>query len=251
MSLSNPNAYVTEERLNEYHNTILPYLGGMPDILANKFARGDMYSTDEKMIGSYLGKPLYQRTFDYGSELVIKYNTWTDTGISNSGMETLVSSYASGDFTNGSRNVFYINTAADSGNTVKALACRSNADISVRYITLQYTKINDSLIEIGIDTDYSTTEKIIGTWIDGKPLYQKTWTGLNKTDDNDTWIELVQLPENCLSIISVENVRTNNSMLTGLFEVSIKNNGYLNFKQMSSSTRVIDSITLQYTKTTD
>jgi hypothetical protein len=29
-------------------------------------------------------------------------------------------------------------------------------------------------MEIGSNTDYSTTEKIIGTWIDGKPLYQKT-----------------------------------------------------------------------------
>jgi len=27
--------------------------------------------------------------------------------------------------------------------------------------------------------DYSTDEKVIGSWIDGKPLYQKTFTGLN------------------------------------------------------------------------
>ena len=25
--------------------------------------------------------------------------------------------------------------------------------------------------------DYSTTEQVVGTWIDGKPLYEKTFTG--------------------------------------------------------------------------
>ena len=35
-------------------------------------------------------------------------------------------------------------------------------------------KSADSAVEIGSDTDYSTTEKIVGTWIDGKPIWQKT-----------------------------------------------------------------------------
>ena len=36
----------------------------------------------------------------------------------------------------------------------------------------QYTKVGDEPINIGTDTDYSTTEKVVGTWIDGKPIYQ-------------------------------------------------------------------------------
>ena len=68
MSLSNPKTVVTEERLNEYHQTILPYLGGMSDILANKFSRADLYSTDEKMIGRWIdGKPLYQKVIPFTS----------------------------------------------------------------------------------------------------------------------------------------------------------------------------------------
>ena len=62
MSLTNPNKIVTEERLSEFYQDILPYLGGMPEILANKFSKGDLYSTDEKIIGVWTdGRPLYQR----------------------------------------------------------------------------------------------------------------------------------------------------------------------------------------------
>lgn len=36
----------------------------------------------------------------------------------------------------------------------------------------QYTKVDDEPVEFGSITDYSTTEKVVGTWIDGKPVYQ-------------------------------------------------------------------------------
>lgn len=37
---------------------------------------------------------------------------------------------------------------------------------------------------IGDTNNYSTTEKVVGKWIDGKPLYQRTFTLLNY-EDND------------------------------------------------------------------
>ena len=62
MSLTNPKDVVTEERLKDFYDGIYPYLGGMPEILANKFSRSDIYSTTEKMIGQWTdGKPLYQK----------------------------------------------------------------------------------------------------------------------------------------------------------------------------------------------
>lgn len=44
------------------------------------------------------------------------------------------------------------------------------------YITFRYTKTTDSANSFNYadENDYSTTEHIIGTWIDGKKLYQKT-----------------------------------------------------------------------------
>ena len=46
-------------------------------------------------------------------------------------------------------------------------------DLANGNIIGQYTKVGDDPINIGSITDYSTIEKIVGTWIDGKPLYQK------------------------------------------------------------------------------
>lgn len=36
--------------------------------------------------------------------------------------------------------------------------------------------------------NYSTTEQVIGTWIDGKPLYEKVVTGLNFTPQLNTFV---------------------------------------------------------------
>lgn len=185
MSLSNPKTAVTEERLAEFYQQILPYLGGMPDLLANKFSRADLYSTDEKMIGRWTdGKPLYQKTFDN-----ISLSAGTNTffhNISNLGIVVNVKAIAN-DTNGGGRPLpwaFANNTASDN----KWFAGISVSDTSVNIeigqffatavstarVTLQYTKSTDSAVEIGDDTDYSTTEKIVGTWIDGKPIYQKT-----------------------------------------------------------------------------
>ena len=58
MSLTNPNKVVTEQRLHDFYEELLPYLGGMPEVLANKFSKGDLYDTTEKMIGKWIdGKP--------------------------------------------------------------------------------------------------------------------------------------------------------------------------------------------------
>jgi len=45
-------------------------------------------------------------------------------------------------------------------------------DLANGNIISQYTKVGDDPVSFGTDTYYSTTEKIIGTWIDGTPIYQ-------------------------------------------------------------------------------
>jgi hypothetical protein len=126
MPLTNPNKVVTEERLSEFYGQILPYMGGMPDVLANKFSKGDLYSTDEKMIGCWVdNRPLYQKTVATGGNV-------------------------------------------PSGATLIQRTTQTGYD------TILYTKTTDSPIAIGSDTDYSTDEKIVGTWIDGKLIWQNT-----------------------------------------------------------------------------
>lgn len=181
MSLTNPNKIVTEERLSEFYGQILPYLGGMPDIMANKFSKADLYSTDEKIIGQWInGKPLYQKTIDCGTG---PKNTYKQVAHNISDIEfiadvkgtavRLSDAYSYPIPLPSHYNLNYcLQIAVD--NTNITLDTGNGGDFSSQqcYITLTYTKSTDSAVAIGIDTDYSTSEKIIGTWIDGKPLYQ-------------------------------------------------------------------------------
>ena len=173
MSLTNPEKVVTEQRLAEFYQQILPYLGGMPDLMANKFNRSDLYSTDEKIVGQWTdGKPLYQKTLSgttgaMGADSNFGAIANVETLVSIDGVCTTYANLQQGvpcpglyvKFQNGSVMTY---TNAD-GFANKACT-----------VTLNYTKTTDSAVAIGSDTDYSTTEKIIGTWIDGKPIYQKT-----------------------------------------------------------------------------
>lgn len=186
MPLTNSDKVVTEQRLHEYHETIFPYLGGMPDILANKFSRADLYSTDEKMIGRWIdGKPLYQKVIIHNPTITVPTigsNGATIATIAN--IETLVDAWCLSNYFNTRTRV---TNFEKEGNNIIANASMYSVEINKSII--QYTKTTDSSVEIGSDTDYSTTEKIVGTWIDGKPIYQKT-------------IDCGALPNNTLKIVA-------------------------------------------------
>lgn len=181
MSLTNPNKVITEERLSEFYQGILPYLGGMPDILANKFSKADLYSTDEKIVGQWInGKPVYQKVIT-GLSYTPILTSWSNTGVNIPNCEQVVSC----GFGQNNGNFLYI----------AFCKCNNNGDLEAWFSTqiyeyqtmlVQYTKTTDSPVEIGNDTDYSTTEKIVGTWIDGKPLYQivipTVYVGINFYD---------------------------------------------------------------------
>jgi len=181
MSLTNPNTVVTEQRLNEFYKGILPYLGGMPEMVANKFSKGDLYSTDEKMIGQWVdGKPLYQKTIEVnvttstnqGANIYtgeISLSTFFDfSTIDNMFFDIEHSFYVLGNV----RGFVYGWVVKEASTVlIGTLYARSNVPSK---LTFQYTKTTDTAISIGSDTDYSTEEKIVGTWIDGKPIYQKT-----------------------------------------------------------------------------
>jgi hypothetical protein len=126
-------------------------------------------------------------------------------------------------------------------------------------VLIQYTKTTDQSIAIGSDTDYSTTEKIVGTWIDGKPLYQKTWVlqSFNRTGTNDLGLTSIidsVIPFNAFAkngLQTIPLVMMNPSGFTygaGYF-ISSDKMLELRFGNDLGVTEVV--ITLQYTKTTD
>lgn len=137
-----------------------------------------IYSDTERVVGVWRdNKPLYQRTWDLGSDVLINSNTWTNTSITvaDVNFEKIVGSQG---VNSGGTNFGFIGANRDQ-TYVQILQTRNSA-ISIRYLTLLYTKTTDVAGSGNWNTDgvptvhYSTSEQVIGTWIDGKPIYQKS-----------------------------------------------------------------------------
>lgn len=61
----------------------------------------------------------------------------------------------------------------ENGNNIYPIT-RGLAANSVDTNAIQDGAVTSSKID---SATYSTTEKVVGTWIDGKPIYRKTWSG--------------------------------------------------------------------------
>lgn len=152
---------------------------------------GDCYSTEERMIGCWTdGKPIYQKTIHIPN---IQYDgNWHITQVNVNNYERLVNVF--GTMVNTSNNSYPVNSYrvnSQMGITVE-VEYIDTSTISVNYIntwigaadyadvTIQYTKTTDtagsgSWTPNGMPSiHYSTEEQIIGTWIDGSTLYEKT-----------------------------------------------------------------------------
>lgn len=156
--------------------------GGLDAILLTQLSP-IIYSLEEREIGVWTdGKPLYQKTWDFGSAITVPSNTWTDTLISNTNISGIIS--IKGHNLNRDKYTSWnaLSASADSGNYVKIQQNR-NDTISIRFLTLQYTKTTDvagsgSYAQLGVPSHhYSTNEHVVGTWIDGNTLYEKTQYG--------------------------------------------------------------------------
>lgn len=258
---------VTKTDLATFYQGILPYLGGMPEMVANKFTKSDLYSTDEKIIGQWTdGKPLYKKTYVYKTDGA----SFIPTGISNIGI--IVGWECSfGQPNNDNSWWTFINEQDCVGNGYVAYDATNNT-IGMRFketawganrtviITIKYTKSTDGAISIGNDTDYSTDEKIIGTWVDGKPLYQKTVSC--GALPNNTTKSVEHGISNIDAIISMSGFAFNSNH-NGIplpcsdndnnYSVTIDKTGnYIRIATAADRSSLTSSyITIQYTKTTD
>lgn len=278
MSVTNGERLVTKQDLADMYQGILPYLGGMPEVLANKFSKGDMYSTDEKMIGQWIdGKPLYQLVVPYSFTGVTartyvnvlnmtSYNIDTFVGtkgyIINSNSDVKTKPFPLSD------QIAKINAVYDrTTKYLQLLTYEINNWTLSGHIIVQYTKTTDSAISIGSDTDYSTEEKVVGTWIDGRPVYQKTVEITNipnnnmaQTPHNISNLDIVIKFEGMIHVLSTVATFTwtplpriqDNSTTVNIGVDILKTSIQLKARSFDA-TKTFDLayVTLQYTKTTD
>lgn len=179
------NDQITAQNFKDFYNQIRPYLNGQVPVFANRFNKSDLYSTDEQFIGRWTdGKPIYQKTATFTCTATYQNQQIVDIGISNvdtavsiNGMVVLdnnvkipVNTYANG--------TAYCATWLMDTDKIAFFNFYNNRIVNQPVtVTVQYTKSTDSAVTISDGTEYSTTEQIVGKWIDGRPIYQKTVQG--------------------------------------------------------------------------
>lgn len=202
MAITNPDKVVTKQDLADFYQELLPYLGGNLPVMG-EIDKSDIYSTTEKVVGCWTdGRPVYQKTFNYtmpnvstdgtrtvGSFVAIGASVGTVVDIQATLYSASASTYdvvnyvdkltESTDTYRKYTRFFVVNNSASSNkNTLCALCNDISFSGATAYVTLQYTKTTDAANSYNYadENDYSTTEKIVGTWIDGSTLYQKTYS---------------------------------------------------------------------------
>lgn len=145
-----------------------------------------IYSTEEREVGTWTdGKPLYQRTWVFSTAVTISSNSWQATNIAVADTKIEFITKCKANNTDG-QIMNYISATTDNATQtyVMLFNSRTNASMDVKYLTLEYTKSTDTpgsakYNALGVPmVHYSTDEQVIGTWIDGKPIYRKIydWT---------------------------------------------------------------------------
>lgn len=240
-----------------------------------------IYSDDERCIGVWRdGKPLYQKTvsFDdtmfqndgYGKKITVTIPDVESVKTSQVFIEnnTLPLTYAQGSIyaaywaiVNDTNTVDIVfRYSSEIGSNLHGFFIGSTA-------ILQYTKTTDTAgtaawVPTGATPiHYSLNEQVIGTWIDGKPLYQKTiHVGALTKDTN--WHEVPHGISNFKKLVDIKGVCDNDNAPTESYPISgyrpNMTNGFIFSASVSSIfymnnwNNIIDCyVTIQYTKTTD
>lgn len=225
-----------------------------------------IYSAEEREVGVWKNnKPLYQKTIvidnvPSGSGTFDIYTLDSDIenvvnhiSFMNSGVYTRFVPYV--DVGNYDMNI-YFNLP-----TIKLVVDNDSWAGYTLYITIQYTKTTDvagsgKYNTLGIpNVHYTTDEQVIGTWIDGKPLYEKTFTGLSQATNGADWVTVqgVNIPsiKDLINTTAWASGGGGEQIKMALAECSAVSDGVRVTVISSAWNRTINKMTVQYTKTTD
>lgn len=246
-----------------YESSYIVYgvIGGTNPIFAPM-----IYSDTEREIGTWRnGKPLYQKTVVITS--ISTDTNWHQTahGITNIDEVVLVK----GVITN--TTGYSYSCSSYRANTTKGVTIEVGATYvdyinnwlespNKLYVTLQYTKTTDTPGSGKWNVDgvpavhYSTSERVIGTWIDGKPLYEKTISIANITLSANQVATVYTQSDIKLRYAHGYCVEADIVYLVPEMSLRIKQTGNnIQLAASNNSSWVITEgyLTIQYTKTTD
>ncbi len=271
------DALTEEQKMN---NTT--YYINDADTWTSKEVQPVIYSTEEREIGVWVdGKPLYQKSYTFTAGAVNTYTTH-DLGLSSSIIDKIkiencfIKNTYSG-ITEVVHLAGFYNPNPYDETVVGGLTIANNSwAVFYRlgrylaggelHITVQYTKTTDQPGS-GIYTPqgqlavhYSTDEHVIGTWIDGKPLYEKViiLNNVNITSGILSFATDLSNIDNIATIYSTIREAGGQSIYTlpwaGLASTGVYFNTSDNkiyFKSTDTFSNATIYLNFQYTKTTD
>jgi hypothetical protein len=157
-----------------------------------------IYSTEEREVGVWVdNKPIYQKTFV--SNITLQSNGWTQTNLNIQNLDSIIKSEVVRNNVTDTSDDGYIIAGVDIDHTNGRIDLFNfkTVEINVTSITIWYTKTTDtagsgSYNTLGVPkVHYSTSEQVIGTWIDGSTLYEKTIDmGSTQTYSNEGWYSI-------------------------------------------------------------
>lgn len=255
----------------------------IPDsILPSQLMKGEYYSEDEQVIGRWVNnKPLYQKTYvfvgtfygnmDLGT-IDVDYDEFIDMSgmaIMHDGSMKQLCFVHPGAVTNESSSVLIRSARQISlrtGTSYKDTYCYQKIIITIKYTKTTdtaETPIPESILPTSLikGENHSTEERVIGRWIDGRPLYEKTVSvTINVINTDWTWDSGDYISDN-MQYASIVKSFTKTAYAYGSSGYSNDGLGKTQFyvaadnRLTSLSNRKVDSGTwycvVQYTKTTD
>lgn len=136
-----------------------------------------IYSEEEREVGVWVdNKPLYAKSFTLSSQITVSASSWTNTNLSLSDVEKFINGYALSD-----DGTFQGSVVVDKSNNVIQLQSTRSTASYVKYLTVFYTKTTDiagsgSYNTLGVpNVHYKDDWHVVGTWWNGKPIYEKTF----------------------------------------------------------------------------
>lgn len=174
-----------------------------------------IYTTEEREVGVWIdGKPVYERVFDLGADTAISYTSWTEIDANYpTNCQLLIHVDA---LTSGGTYASGISVGRKANGKFEMQSGRNGYDQAVRYFTIQYTKTTDVpgsgkyAPDGSVMHHYSTDEHVIGTWINGKTLYEKTiyYTSSVGQSDSDKIIDNTILHGVNCNVVDVQGTQS-------------------------------------------
>lgn len=142
-----------------------------------------IYSEDEREIGVWTdGKPLYERVFNRTlNPITMSGNSWYQFAQATEQIECISATLI--EYENGAIGGCYPALANYNNGYIQAMHFRNTVQDTFGYLIIQYTKTTDTAgsgtwTPQGVPAvHYSTDEQVVGTWIDGSTVYEKTYSG--------------------------------------------------------------------------